>query len=103
MLLIFINNYLLKHFFIKLLLFTFYWILYLELNPQITGIWLRPDENNELVFCPYNILNLIIQPFKSIEYWTHYQLWDVNYFIAMFFLIFMHALLNFLYLEYFIK
>ena len=100
--LIYINNYFLRNLFIKLLFFTFYWILYLELNPQITGIWLRPDENNQLVFCPHNILRLIIQPFKSIEYWTYYQLWDINYFIVMFFLLITQTILDYLYFDSFI-
>lgn len=58
----------------------FFFILYLELNPKLGGIWLRYDSNNELVLSLQGIYNMIIYPFKNFTMW-YPQNWDINFFM----------------------
>jgi len=68
--------------------------LYIEYSPSLGNIWLRPDHNNNIVFCPYNLLRFIIQPFFNPHFWQ-YNLLDINFLV---FLIFFLILYNNIYL-----
>ena len=58
------------------------YLLYLELNPKITGIWLRRDSNNNYFIALSSLLNFILYPIKNKQLWYPY-LWDMNIFIAV--------------------
>jgi len=67
----------------KLLISIITWILYLEINPKIRGIWIRPDLNNILVLRLDNIIPFIIKTLKMKEIWS-LQFFDVNFILANF-------------------
>ena len=58
------------------------YLLYLEINPKITGIWLRRDSTNTLRLTFNGLWNFIIYPFKNIKMWN-INLWDINVFISI--------------------
>ncbi len=53
------------------------WLIYLELNPSLGNIWLRPDENNNYVV---NLSFLFTEPFKNSLLWN-YNFLDLNVYI----------------------
>jgi hypothetical protein len=55
------------------------WLLYLELNPSLGNIWLRPDENNNLVI---NIGFLFTEPLRNLLLWN-YNFIDLNVYIII--------------------
>jgi hypothetical protein len=55
------------------------WSVNLELNPTITNVWLRPDINGELKFCPFNLVLLLIKPFQELWMWKPI-FWDINFY-----------------------
>jgi len=56
--------------------------LYIQFSPTIGYIWLRPDSNNNLVFCPSNLFRFIIQPFINPHFWQ-YNLLDINFIVFL--------------------
>ncbi len=65
------------------------WILNLELNPSIGGIWLRSDQNGDTIIVFQNIINLLKAPFQYDWFWN-IRMWDINwitFFIISFILI----------------
>jgi hypothetical protein len=50
---------------------------YVETNPKIGGVWLRPDSEGKIVVCPRSFFNLTLQPFKNAELWK-IKNWDIN-------------------------
>ena len=65
---------------IKILILVFLlWVFYLEINPSITNVWLRPNEKGDITFCPQNIFNFLIQPFKCLWMWNP-RFWDINFY-----------------------
>ena len=76
-------DYLIDIYFIKLNIFsTLIYLIYLELNPKITGIWLRKDSYNRTIISLGSLWNYIIFPFKEIKLW-YPQFWDLNIFISV--------------------
>ncbi len=55
------------------------WLIYLELNPSLGNIWLRPDENNNYVV---NLSFLFTEPFKNSLLWN-YNFLDLNVYIII--------------------
>jgi len=55
------------------------WLINLELNPSIKNVWLRPDINGNIVFCPSNILLFLLKPFQELWLWYPLVL-DVNFY-----------------------
>lgn len=55
------------------------WVINLELNPAITNVWLRPDINGEISFCPFNLVLLLIKPFQELWMWNP-VFWDINFY-----------------------
>jgi hypothetical protein len=60
------------------------WFLNLELNPSLGAIWYRPNENGDYVFTLKNIIHLLKYPFQSTFLWN-LKLWDVNFYLFLFF------------------
>tara|TARA_B100000902_G_scaffold397923_1_gene463116 strand:+ start:5080 stop:5364 length:285 start_codon:yes stop_codon:yes gene_type:complete len=65
----------------KLVISIITWILYLEINPKIRGIWIRPDSNNNKVLRLENIIPFIIKTLQIKEMWS-LQFFDVNFILA---------------------
>ena len=75
-------DYLIDIYFIKLNIFSiFIYLLYLELNPKITGIWLRKNSYNSTVISLGSLWDYVIFPFKEIKLW-YPKFWDLNIFIS---------------------
>ena len=70
----------------KILIITFIatiiYILYLEINPKITGIWLRKDSNNNIVLALHNLKDFFAYPFKEYRMWIP-NMWDMNPYISI--------------------
>ena len=58
---------------------TIFWILYLEINPKIRGIWLRPNSNGVITFCPKGIISVLKAPLFNKDLWRLSFL-DINYY-----------------------
>ena len=58
------------------------WLIYLELNPSLGNIWLRPDENNNYVI---NLSFLFTEPLKNSLLWD-YNFLDLNVYIIILFI-----------------
>lgn len=56
------------------------WLLYLQFDPKIGNVWLRPEHNNKLTFCFKSIINILKYPFQNIDLWKINN-WDLNYYI----------------------
>ena len=69
------------NFWSKLTISIILWVLYLEINPKITGIWIRLDVNNNKVIILNNIIPFIVNTLKMKEMWT-LQFFDMNFVIA---------------------
>jgi len=65
----------------KLVISIITWILYLEINPKMRGIWIRPDSNNNKVLRFENIIPFIIKTLQMKEMWS-LQFFDVNFILA---------------------
>ena len=68
-------------------LFNIGYATYLETNPQIKGVILRPDENGNRKISLKSYWNFIKQPFKSDNTGVQKELWkpknwDINYFMS---------------------
>jgi hypothetical protein len=70
----------------KILVITFIatviYVLYLEINPKITGIWLRKDHNNRVVLALHNLKDFFAYPFKEYRMWKP-NMWDMNPYISI--------------------
>lgn len=55
------------------------WLIYLEINPSLGYIWLRPDENNNLVI---NIGFLFTEPLRNALLWNYNNI-DLNVYIVI--------------------
>lgn len=58
---------------------TIFWILYLEINPKIRGIWLRPNSNGVITFFPKGIISVLKAPLFNKDLWRLSFL-DINYY-----------------------
>jgi len=56
-------------------------IIYLELNPKLSNIWIRCDSNNILKICPSGILTMLYKPFQYIFFWKP-EYWDINFYVG---------------------
>ena len=56
------------------------WLLYLQFDTKIGNVWLRPDHNNNLVFCYKSIINMLKYPFQNFNLWKP-KYWDLNYYV----------------------
>lgn len=74
-------NKVLKNIDIKGIISIFIWILYLEINPNIRGIWIRPDSNNNKQILLCNIFSFIKNTLQMKEMWT-LEFLDINFITA---------------------
>jgi hypothetical protein len=44
--------------------------LYVQYSSSMGNIWLRPNAENEMVFCPMNLVGLILSPFHREYFWS---------------------------------
>ncbi|MEX0596658.1 MAG: hypothetical protein WD512_09165 [Candidatus Paceibacterota bacterium] len=56
------------------------WMLYLELNPKLGGIFFRPDSNNVPKFKFTNVIPMLKYPFQNWNFWYPSN-WDLNFMI----------------------
>ena len=54
------------------------WFLNLELNKSLTGFWLRPDVNGNLIFAYKSLITLFIKPLYDINMWNNIHILDIN-------------------------
>ena len=59
---------------------TFLYALFVQFDPSMGNIWLRKNDENNTVFCPWNLLNLMIAPLKMCVMWKS-GCWLINWFI----------------------
>jgi len=67
----------------KLVISIITWLIYLELNPKIRGIWIRPDSDNNKIIRLCNIIPFIIKTLNMKEMWS-LNYFDMNFIIANF-------------------
>ena len=58
------------------------YLLYIELNPKIGGIWLRRDSFNKLVLSLDSLYHFLIYPLKEFRMWLP-SMWDANVFVSV--------------------
>jgi hypothetical protein len=56
-------------------------IIYLELSPKLSNIWIRCDSNNILKICPGGIRTMLYKPFQNLFFWKP-EFWDINFYIG---------------------
>lgn len=58
--------------------------LYVQLSPTMGNIWLRTNADNEQIFCPTNLIELIISPLypDRLYFWT-IHFWPINFFVYL--------------------
>ena len=58
--------------------------LYVQLSPTMGNIWLRTNADNEQIFCPLGLIELIISPLYPDRYyfWT-IQFWPIIFFVYL--------------------
>lgn len=44
--------------------------LYVQYSSSMGNIWLRPNSENEMVFSPKNLVDLILSPFHRSYFWS---------------------------------
>jgi hypothetical protein len=52
--------------------------LYVQFSPKMGNIWIRKDDEGNDVFCPKNLLNLMVEPFFNKQFWNVKNL-DMNW------------------------
>ena len=58
--------------------------LYVQMSPTMGNIWLRTNANNEQIFCPLGLIELIISPLypDRFYFWT-IHFWPINFFVYL--------------------
>jgi hypothetical protein len=75
-----------------IIIFIFY-SLYVQLSPTMGNIWLRPDSDGTLVFCPLGLVDLILAPLQSDKlYFWESHFWPINFFIYIIVYFFIYLL-----------
>ena len=63
------------------LVYLIIFMLYLELNPRITNVWLRKDSNNIYRFSLKGLFLILKKPFEYVIFWKP-SFWDLNYYVG---------------------
>jgi hypothetical protein len=67
--------------------------LYVQLDPSMGNIWLRPDSDGTQVFCPLGLIDLILAPLKPDKlYFWEPHFWPINIFIYIIVYFFIYLL-----------
>ena len=53
---------------------------YVQFNPKLGNIWLRPDDTGKKMFVPSNLINLMKEPINNSFFWETRNL-DLNIFV----------------------
>jgi len=53
---------------------------YVQTNPKLGNIWIRPDDNGKKMFVPINLINLMKEPISNSFFWEIRNL-DLNIFV----------------------
>ena len=56
--------------------------LYVQYSSSMGNIWLRPNAENETVFCPMNLVDLILSPIHRPYFWSA-SLLPINVYVHM--------------------
>lgn len=67
-----------KKYFIGLIVITLIYSLYVQFSKDMGNIWIRKSSNNKNIFCPLNLINLIVAPFHILYFWKQRML-IINY------------------------
>ena len=71
------------HFIIIFIIFIIY-SLYVQFSSTMGNIWLRPDSDGKLVFCPLGLLDLILAPLQNDKaYFWEPTFWPINFFVYL--------------------
>ena len=58
--------------------------LYVQLSPTMGNIWLRINADNEQIFCPLGLIELIISPlYPDRFYFWEPHFWPINFFVYL--------------------
>ena len=75
-----------------IIIFIFY-SLYVQLDPSMGNIWLRPDSDGNQVFCPLGLVDLILAPLqKDKAYFWEPTFWSINFFVYIIVYFFIYLL-----------
>tara|TARA_Y100001954_G_C15741095_1_gene568414 strand:+ start:849 stop:1067 length:219 start_codon:yes stop_codon:yes gene_type:complete len=56
-------------------------LIYLEISPKLTNIWLRKDSENITRFHLHGIIAMLLKPLTDAIFWNPF-FWDINYYIG---------------------
>ncbi len=56
--------------------------LYVQFSPTMGNIWLRHNHENNLIFCPMNLVRLIFRPFIDGYFWR-YEFLAINFWVYL--------------------
>jgi hypothetical protein len=69
--------------------------LYVQLSPIMGNIWLRPDSDGNLVFCPLGLIDLILAPLQTDKlYFWEPHFWPINFFVYTIFYMLGYTIIN---------
>lgn len=72
-------KYIWKNIIPKIFISTILWILYLEFNPKLGGIWIRYDSSGNKKIFLQNIFYFIIETLSCKQFWF-FEFIDLNFF-----------------------
>jgi hypothetical protein len=77
------------HFFIIFIAFS----LYVQMSPTMGNIWLRTNADNEQIFCPLGLIDLILAPLNpdKLYFWT-IHFWPINFVVYLIVYFFIYLL-----------
>ena len=69
--------------------------LYVQLSTTMGNIWLRPDSDGNLIFCPLGLVDLILAPISldKLYFWEP-QFWPINFFVYLLGYMLVYTLIN---------
>jgi len=56
--------------------------LYVQFSPTMGNIWLRNNHENNIMFCPMNLVRLIFRPFVDGYFWR-YEFLAINFWVYL--------------------
>ena len=68
--------------FVHILIILIIFSLYVQYSPTMGNIWLRTNSENEQVFCPMSLVDLIFSPLYRSYFWS-YSLLPINFWVYL--------------------
>ena len=59
---------------------TLLYAFFVQFDPSMGGIWLRKDDGNNTIFCPGNLIDLMLSPLEKLVMWKA-SVWPINWFV----------------------